>query len=92
MVAPSIADGSTVIVHGHTDIIGDEEYNRTLSNERAMEVEKIIKNALAEAGKNNVKFETFGFGEDVGQSPFNNGTPEERFYNRTVIIDIVPAK
>ena len=92
VVSPSIADGSTVIVHGHTDIIGDEEYNRTLSNERAMEVEKIIKNALAEAGKNNVKFETFGFGEDVGQSPFNNGTPEERFYNRTVIIDIVPAK
>jgi hypothetical protein len=29
-----------------------------------------------------------GYGEDSNRSPFNNKFPEERFYNRTVIIDI----
>jgi hypothetical protein len=37
-----------------------------------------------------VKFDTYGFGEDVRRAPFDNRLPEERFYNRTVIIDILP--
>ncbi len=44
------------------------------------------------AGKKGIKFEIFGFGEDAGMAPFENNLPEERFYNRTVIIDIIPAK
>ncbi|MBC7914074.1 MAG: OmpA family protein, partial [Pyrinomonadaceae bacterium] len=92
VVSPLIANGSTVIVHGHTDIIGDEDYNHTLSHNRAKQTQKIIEQALSSSGKSNVQFETFGFGEDAGRSPFENGLPEERFYNRTVIIDIVPAK
>jgi outer membrane protein OmpA-like peptidoglycan-associated protein len=91
-VAPLIADGSTVIIHGHTDVVGSEDYNYTLSKERAMETQKLLNNALKSSGKNNVKFETLGFGEDVNNAPFDNSTPEERFYNRTVIIDIIPAK
>jgi hypothetical protein len=47
---------------------------------------------LLKAGTRGVKFETFGFGEDSGMAPFENNLPEERFYNRTVIIDIIPAK
>jgi hypothetical protein len=39
-----------------------------------------------------VRFETYGFGEDISMSPFENNLAEERFYNRTVIIDIIPAK
>ena len=31
-----------------------------------------------------------GFGDDADFAPFENKFPEERFYNRTVIIDIVP--
>jgi outer membrane protein OmpA-like peptidoglycan-associated protein len=92
VVTASITDVSTVIIHGHTDIIGDEDYNTKLSQERAREVQGILERALAKAGKNNVKFETIGFGEDVNRAPFNNGIPEERFYNRTVIIDIIPLK
>jgi outer membrane protein OmpA-like peptidoglycan-associated protein len=92
VVSASITDVSTVIIHGHTDIIGDEDYNTKLSQERAREVQGILERALAKAGKNNVKFETIGFGEDVNRAPFNNGIPEERFYNRTVIIDIIPLK
>jgi outer membrane protein OmpA-like peptidoglycan-associated protein len=92
VVSASITDGSTVIIHGHTDIIGEEDYNTKLSQERAREVQSILQRALVGAGKNNVKFETLGFGEDVNRAPFENGVPEERFYNRTVIIDIIPVK
>jgi hypothetical protein len=38
-----------------------------------------------------VKFELNGFGENENESPFEK-KPEERSYNRTVIIDIVPTK
>ncbi len=91
-LTPLIADNSTVIIHGHTDVIGDDRYNQSLSFDRAKAVQGIIEGALLKAGKTGVKFETFGFGEDAGVSPFENKLPEERFYNRTVIIDIIPAK
>ncbi|MFD2162373.1 outer membrane beta-barrel protein [Paradesertivirga mongoliensis] len=92
VVSPLITSGSTVIVHGHTDIIGEEDYNHKLSHSRATETQKIIQTALTRAGKSNVKFETLGFGEDSDRTPFENKLPEERFYNRTVIIDIIPGK
>lgn len=91
IVAPLISDGSTVIIHGHTDVIGGVEYNQKLSDDRAKQTQAIIEHVLAAAGKTNVKFETLGYGADSSQSPFENALPEERFYNRTVIIDIVPA-
>ncbi len=92
VVSPLITDGATVIIHGHTDIIGEDEYNQKLSESRAQQTQKLLENALAKAGKTNVKFETLGFGEDPSHSPFENNLPEERFYNRTVIIDIIPVK
>jgi len=92
VVSPLITDGSKVIIHGHTDIIGSEDYNATLSESRAAQTQKIIERALNNAGKRNVTFETIGYGENVERSPFDNNLPEERFYNRTVIIDIVPVK
>jgi outer membrane protein OmpA-like peptidoglycan-associated protein len=92
VVSPLISDGSTVIIHGHTDIIGENDYNQKLSVNRAQQTQKIIGLDLAKSGRNDVKFETFGFGEEPGHSPFENNLPEERFYNRTVIIDIIPVK
>jgi outer membrane protein OmpA-like peptidoglycan-associated protein len=91
-VTPLIPENGTVIIHGHSDIIGEEKYNQNLSNERAMGTQQIIESALAAAGKTGVKFETNGFGEDNDTAPFGNNLPEERFYNRTVIIDIIPGK
>jgi len=32
----------------------------------------------------------YGFGEDENLAPFENKLPEQRFYNRTVMIDIIP--
>jgi outer membrane protein OmpA-like peptidoglycan-associated protein len=92
VVSASITDGSTVIIHGHTDNIGDEDHNMKLSKERAHDVQHTLELALAKAGKTNVKFETLGFGEDLSKAPFENNSAEERFYNRTVIIDIIPVK
>ena len=90
VVAPKIPQGGTVIIHGHTDIIGGEDYNQNLSLARANDVRSIIEKSLSKAGRSDVKFEVYGFGEDEKQSPFDNKFPEERFYNRTVILDIVP--
>ena len=90
VVIPKIPQGGTVIVHGHTDIIGDETYNQKLSMERANDVKRIMENGLSRLGRNDVKFQVYGSGEDESMSPFDNNYPEERFYNRTVIIDIVP--
>lgn len=88
VVAPKIPANGTVIIHAHTDIIGDEAYNLKLSEARANDVKTILELALSKSGRNDVKFEVSGFGENENQSPFTNKYPEERFYNRTVIIDI----
>lgn len=90
-VAPLIIDGSTVIIHGHTDVIGSEDYNSKLSTSRAEHAKQIIATALSNSGKGNVKFEVYGYGEALDKAPFDNNKPEERFYNRTVIIDINPG-
>jgi outer membrane protein OmpA-like peptidoglycan-associated protein len=92
VVAPLVFDNDLVIIHGHTDIIGDEKYNHNLSHERADGVHEILRKAFSASAKKGIKFEIYGFGEDTNSAPFENGTPEERFYNRTVIIDIVPFK
>ncbi|MFH2003482.1 MAG: OmpA family protein [Bacteroidota bacterium] len=90
VVAPLIPEGGSVIIHGHTDVIGEESYNLKLSQSRARDAMQVIERELAKAGKRSVKFDTYGFGEDARRAPFENRFPEERFYNRTVIIDIVP--
>lgn len=92
IIMPKIPKNGLVIIHGHTDIIGDAAYNQTLSTERANEVRDILKNSLSKAGRNDVEFKVLGLGEDTGSSPFENKYPEERAYNRTVIIDIIPNK
>lgn len=91
VVAPLIPDNGTAIIHGHTDIIGDDKYNHQLSHNRAETTKIILERATNRLGKRDVKFEVYGFGAEVANAPFENKYPEERFYNRTVIIDIIPA-
>lgn len=90
IIVPKIPTGGTVYIHGYTDIIGDEAYNLKLSLARANDVKKIIESALLKQKRSDVNIEIYGFGEDESMSPFNNTFPEDRFYNRTVILDIVP--
>lgn len=91
-VAPKIPKGGTVIIHGHTDVIGEEGYNLNLSQQRADNVKSIIENALTKAGRSDVKFNVQGYGENPDVAEFDNKLPEGRFYNRSVVIDIIPAK
>jgi outer membrane protein OmpA-like peptidoglycan-associated protein len=90
VVTPLIPDSSLVIIHGYTDIVGEEEYNQTLSDERVQDARNIIESTISSSGKRGITFETFGFGENPIYASFYNFFPEERFYNRSVIIDIVP--
>jgi outer membrane protein OmpA-like peptidoglycan-associated protein len=92
IVTPKIPKNGKVIIHGHTDITGDENHNQKLSSSRANEALTIIKNSLANAGRTDVKFEVYAFGENQDLAPFENNSPEGRAYNRTVIIDIIPGK
>jgi hypothetical protein len=57
-----------------------------LSTARANDVKTIMENGLAKTGRKDVTFTVKGFGEDEKFSPFDNQYPEERFYNRTVVI------
>ncbi|TRX20965.1 OmpA family protein [Flavobacterium franklandianum] len=88
VVAPKIPANGKVIIQGHADIIGNDAHNLKLSQARANDVRTILESALSKSGRSDVKFEVSAYGEDPNQSPFNNKYPEERFYNRTVIIDI----
>jgi len=92
VVTPKIPKNGSVIIHGHTDIIGGEEVNLKLSLARANDVKGIMEKALAKSNRTDVTFDVRGFGEDENLAPFDNKFPEERFYNRSVIIDIIPAK
>lgn len=91
-VAPHIVSNGTVIIHGHTDLIGSQEYNMKLSERRAIDSKQILEKAVAAAGKTGVKYEVYAFGMDADNAPFDNKLPEERFYNRTVIIDIIQPR
>lgn len=90
-VAPYVTANSTIIIHGHADIIGDVKHNQLLSESRANGVRAILENAVNKRGIQGVKYQVIGFGANENAAPFENGLPEERFYNRTVIIDIVPS-
>jgi outer membrane protein OmpA-like peptidoglycan-associated protein len=92
VIIPKIPKNGTVIILVYTDMIVDDDYNQKLSEERANDVLNILKSGLAREGRKDVEFKVYGFGEDSNLVPFENGTPEERFYNRTVIIDIIPKK
>jgi hypothetical protein len=91
IVIPKIPLGAKVLIHGYTDIIGNSTYNKDLSLARANDVKHILEAGLAKAGRTDVKMQVFGFGEEPELAQFENRYPEERFYNRTVLIDIVPA-
>lgn len=92
VVTPQIPKRGKVIIHGYTDIIGDAGNNKELSLARTNDVRRIISEALAKANRKDVVFEVHGFGEDEALAPFENTYPEERFYNRSVIIDIIPVR
>jgi len=80
-VFPRITPPALVRITGYTDAIGSNEYNLTLSRNRADEVRKILEDRmLGSLPSEDVTAE--GVGEE--QPIFENNLPEKRFYNRTV--------
>lgn len=90
-VAPSIPQAAIVVIHGHTDVVGDEAYNSKLSQRRAEETQRVLARELDKAGRS-VTFDAYGFGEDERRAPFVNERPEHRYYNRTVVIEVVQGE
>jgi outer membrane protein OmpA-like peptidoglycan-associated protein len=77
------------MIHGHTDLIGSTSGNKTLSLKRANEVKDIFDDEFKKSSKN-IYTEAIGYGEAMTPATFNNDLPEGRFYNRNVIVDVIP--
>jgi len=75
MVRSELRPASKVRITGHTDRIGDAEYNSRISEQRA-------RNTAAALGARTEDVK--GLGEN--ELPFDNDLPEGRFYSRTVNI------
>ena len=72
-------------IYGHTDSVGADAYNQTLSENRA----RAVADYLAMQGVNKVRMATLGYGET--QPIADNGTESGRAANRRVEIRIVPV-
>lgn len=73
-----------ILVVGHTDSSGKDDYNLTLSEKRATSVT----NYLVSDGIASSRFETLWYGET--QPKYDNATAEGRAKNRRVNVAIVP--
>ncbi|MFC3196914.1 OmpA family protein [Parapedobacter deserti] len=78
--------GASLIVDGHTDATGTEEYNQWLSEKRAESVKKYA----VERGINGSRITTHGYGQAKPVAP--NNTKEGRQRNRRVEVTIVTPK
>jgi len=74
-----------VIVEGHTDSVGAETYNETLSRSRAESVAQ----SLRADGVSTTRIETRGLGESAPVA--DNGTSAGRQQNRRVEIVLAPG-
>jgi outer membrane protein OmpA-like peptidoglycan-associated protein len=83
-VLPRLTPSSEALVVGHTDVIGSDEYNQTLSAARGAKAKDEVAR-LGGAGKYKT-LDSKGVGE--AEPLFPNDLPEGRFYNRTVQVII----
>ncbi|MFL0353056.1 OmpA family protein [Xanthomarina sp. GH4-25] len=77
---------TNILVVGHTDSVGAESYNMTLSKNRAY----AVTNYLIGSGLSNGRFTTNWFGET--QPMHDNATAEGRAKNRRVNVAILPSE
>lgn len=77
---------TNILVVGHTDSVGDEKYNMTLSENRAYAVTNYLKSSGISSGR----LTTNWFGE--AQPMHDNTTAEGRAKNRRVNVAILPSE
>jgi outer membrane protein OmpA-like peptidoglycan-associated protein len=76
---------SLIDVYGHTDSVGTDSYNQTLSENRA----RVVADYLVSKGVAPARIRSTGFGKT--QPIASNDTPEGRAANRRVELKIVPV-
>ncbi|AVR46373.1 hypothetical protein C7S20_14480 [Christiangramia fulva] len=74
---------TNILVEGHTDSVGSESYNLTLSKNRA----QAVTNYLVDKGISGSRFTTKWYGES--QPKYDNSTTEGRAKNRRVEMAII---
>lgn len=82
----AIRQGSRVTVIGYTDVVGEEDRNKELSERRARAVATLIERHVPDV---DIELHHVGLGETTPL--FDNRIPEGRFHNRTVVIVIEHA-
>ncbi|MDH5337546.1 MAG: OmpA family protein, partial [Nitrospira sp.] len=75
-----------LLIEGHTDSVGSNEYNQSLSESRAQSVQTILLAGGIAAERMDIK----GYGESKPIA--DNDTPSGQAQNRRVEIVLVPAK
>lgn len=81
-VKSSIFDKSLVRITGSTDILGERQYNKKLSEDRANTVADYLKKIVTNINIKDIK------GTGAETIKYDNNLPEGRFYSRTVLIEI----
>ena len=76
-------EAHTVVIEGHTDSVGSDEYNERLSLRRA----NAVRDYLVSSGISSNRIEVKGFGES--QPVADNGTPAGRAQNRRVELKVM---
>gem|GEM_PF-1036058 len=87
-IVPGMKAGNRVIIHGHTDIIGNETANQKLSQERADQAKRIVDDQLKRDDKK-INVQAIGSGQTKMQYTFDNQLPEGRMYNRNVFVETI---
>lgn len=78
-VYSQIKPSTDVTVNGYTDILGTDDYNKKLSQNRADATKRVIQ---AKIGSKVKTLQSIGYGKT--QPLYPNEVPEGRYYNRTV--------
>jgi OOP family OmpA-OmpF porin len=83
-----VVENATILIEGHTDSDGDEEYNLRLSNNRCQSVRRKLKQLLSKFGT--YKLETKAYGESKPR--VENSSAENKQINRRVEIMVFPPQ
>lgn len=90
-IVKGMKNSDKVVIHGHTDIIGTEDGNMKLSQDRSDETKTIIDDQLNKDRKT-TNVTAIGLGEYKTQYSFDNKYPEGRMYNRNVFVEIIEGR
>lgn len=81
-IAKNVTPRDNINITGYTDLLGDEQHNKKLSEDRARNVAEALDHAIASNG-------TATHSEGLGEKDLvDNSLPEGRFLSRTVMVRI----